>query len=83
MTKILDLRPRMEVRGSDGKHVGTVDHAEGQDRVKLTKSDSPNGEHRYLSWDWVDRVEGETVHLNMTANELADTWRKNPEGHIK
>jgi hypothetical protein len=83
MTKILDLREHMEVLGSDGKHVGTVDHAEGPDRVKLTKDDSPTGQHRYLSWDWVDRVEGDTVYLNMTSTALADAWRKNPDAHIR
>ncbi|MFZ0123439.1 MAG: DUF2171 domain-containing protein, partial [Xanthobacteraceae bacterium] len=29
----------MEVVGSDDKHVGTVDHMEGVDRILLTKDD--------------------------------------------
>jgi hypothetical protein len=29
----------MEVLGSDGQHVGTVDHMQGTDKIKLTKND--------------------------------------------
>ena len=34
----LNIKEHMEVLGSDGKHVGTVDHLEGADRIKLTKT---------------------------------------------
>ena len=36
------VREHMEVVGSDGGHVGTVDKVEG-DRIKLTKKDDPDG----------------------------------------
>src|SRR5215218_453919 len=45
------IREHMEVVGSDGGHVGTVDKVEG-DRIKLTKKDDPDGtgaHHHYLS----------------------------------
>jgi hypothetical protein len=46
----------MEVVGSDGKHVGTVDRVEGQ-RIKLTKKDSGaaghSGHHHFLDWKLV------------------------------
>src|SRR3954447_12851197 len=32
------IQEHMEIKGSDGQHVGTVDNVEG-DRIKLTKSD--------------------------------------------
>jgi hypothetical protein len=51
----------MEVRSSDGSHVGTVDGVEG-DRIKLTRNDSPDGEHRYVGLESVERVD-EHVHL--------------------
>ena len=34
------IKEHMEVLGSDGVHVGTVDHLEGQDQMKLTKTDT-------------------------------------------
>ena len=39
MFKSLDIQDHMEVVGSDDKHVGTVDHMEGVDRILLTKDD--------------------------------------------
>jgi hypothetical protein len=33
MFKSLDIQEHMEVVGSDGKHIGTVDHTECGDRV--------------------------------------------------
>jgi hypothetical protein len=29
----MTIRERMEVVGSDGEHVGTVDHLDGSDRI--------------------------------------------------
>ena len=64
MFKSLDIQEHMEVVGSDGKHVGTVDHKEGGDRLMLTKDDPKAGGHHHLiSIDWVDYVDRK-VHLN-------------------
>jgi hypothetical protein len=48
MFKSLDIQEHMEVVGSDGKHVGTVDHKEDGDRIMLTKNDSQAGGHHHL-----------------------------------
>jgi hypothetical protein len=48
MFKSLDIQEHMEVVGSDGKHVGTVDHKEGGDRLMLTKDDPKAGGHHHL-----------------------------------
>lgn len=55
------IQKHMEVRASDGSHVGTVDGVEG-DRIKLTRNDSPDGEHHYIDLGSVERVD-EHVHL--------------------
>jgi len=58
------IKEHMEVLGSDGVHVGTVDHLEGQDQMKLTKTDTDaDGEHHFIPLAWVDHVD-EHVHLN-------------------
>ena len=61
MTDASTIQPHMEVRGADGSHVGTVDGVEGG-RIKLTRNDSADGEHHYVSVDSVERVD-EHVHL--------------------
>ncbi len=63
-----DIQEDMKVVGSDGEHVGTVDKVEG-DQIKLTKNDSPNGQHNFIPCDMADSVEGDTVTLSQTAEE--------------
>jgi hypothetical protein len=50
------IKEHMEVLGSDGQHVGTVDHIEGKDKIKLTKTDAKaGGKHHLIPMNWVDR----------------------------
>lgn len=70
------IREHIEVVGSDGAHVGTVDHMEGGDRIKLTKKDSnAHGHHHYIPLDWVESVEGDKVRLSKTAGEAEAHWQ--------
>lgn len=69
-----DIREHMEVVGSDGEHVGTVDHCEGPDIIKLTKNDpAAGGEHHYIPLAWVDRID-QRVHLAHPGNEARAHW---------
>jgi hypothetical protein len=64
-----EIRPHMEIVGSDGQHVGTVDAVEG-DRIKLTRKDDPDGSgqhHHYLAIGMVATVAGNQVRLNVAA----------------
>jgi len=75
MFKSLDIQEHMEVLGSDGKHVGTVDHKEGGDGVILTKDDpTADGHHHLISMDWVDYVDGK-VHLNKPSKKAIAEWQ--------
>jgi hypothetical protein len=75
MFKILDIQERMEVVGSDDKHVGTVDHKEGDDRIVLTKDDpKAGGRHHLISIDWVDCVDRK-VHLNKPSQKAMSEWQ--------
>ena len=69
------IREQMEVVGSDGEQVGTVDRTAG-DRIILAKSDSENGgAHHSLMCTAIDRVEGDRVMLDMTADQAKRKWR--------
>ena len=61
MVEASNIRPHMEVRSADGAHYGTVDGLEG-DRIKLTRNDSPDGQHHYVPLSAIDRVD-DHVHL--------------------
>jgi hypothetical protein len=64
----------MEVVGTDGSHVGTVDCARGE-AIILTRSDpSAGGHHHTIPCGWVDTVD-DKVRLNLTAEEAMRRWR--------
>ena len=66
MTDTSQIREHMEVIGADGVHVGTVDGIEG-DRIKLTKKDSVDGKHHWLSGGLIAEIEGNQVRLSANA----------------
>ena len=69
-----DIREHMEVVGSDGQHVGTVDKVEGG-RIKLTKNDpTANGQHHTFPVSWVASVQG-SVKLNKSSQEAMQQWQ--------
>ena len=69
------IREHMEIVGSDEEHVGTVDKTAG-DRIILTKSDPESGgAHHSLSCSDVDRVEGDRVILDCSADQARKRWR--------
>lgn len=64
----------MEVIGSDGAHVGTVDKVRG-DRIVLTKSDSDaGGRHHSIPSRWIRSVD-DNVTISKTADEAHAHWR--------
>ena len=68
------IKEHMEVIGSDGEHVGTVDHMEGSDKIKLTKTDAPDGKHHLIPLSLVDHVDAH-VHLNKSAKDVQAQWQ--------
>lgn len=68
------IREHMEVLGSDGAHVGKVDHLDNG-AIKFTKSDGPKaGQHHWLSLELVDSVDADVVRLTVPAEEAWRQW---------
>jgi len=67
------IKESMEIVGSDGEHVGTVDRVE-DDEIRLTKGDSPDGRHHFLPLANVEYVD-DRVHLNRTSIRAMVEWR--------
>lgn len=64
-----------EVVGSDGSHIGTVDHVRG-DRILLTKSDKDaGGRHHSIPSSWIVDV-GDKVRVNRTAAQAQAAWKE-------
>ena len=62
------IREHMEVIGAAGQRIGKVDKVEGN-RIKLTKNDSPDGQHHYIELSQV-RSTDEHLHVDLTAADL-------------
>ena len=60
------IKEHMEVADCNGQHVGTVDDVDG-DKIKLTKSDSSDSMHHFLSMDDVEKLEDNRVYLKESA----------------
>lgn len=78
------VQEHMEVVGSDGNHVGTVDHVRG-DRILLTKSDKDAGGHHHsIPSRWI-----KTVDTRVTISKSADeakkglARRRRQSGHVR
>jgi len=71
--RVADIQPHMKVISSCGCTVGKVDHLEGN-TVKLTKNDSPDGQHHFVPTEWVARVD-EHVHLSKNADDTKREWK--------
>jgi hypothetical protein len=74
-----DIREHMEVVGSDGGHVGVVDHVEGE-TLKLTRDDrDAGGQHHWIPMDWVSSVD-DTVHLSKNRDDAMRQWQTEGPG---
>lgn len=62
MFEKIRIREHMEVTNFEGEHVGTVDAVQ-DDAIKLTKSDSMDDMHHFLSLDDVEKIDDNRVYL--------------------
>jgi hypothetical protein len=69
MFEKLRIHQHMEVTDAQGQHLGTVDEVK-DDQIKLTKSDSNDSHHHYVSLDQIDRIDDNRVYLKQGALAL-------------
>jgi hypothetical protein len=70
---IASIKEHMDVIASCGKKVGVVDHV-GGGAIKLTKKDSPDGQHHFIPVGWVERVDSH-VYLQKNSMETEQNWK--------
>lgn len=74
MVDVSQIQEHADVVGSDGVHVGTVDHVD-KGEIKLTKTDpDAGGLHHFIPVDFVQSVDGRTVRLDRPAEEVKREW---------
>ena len=76
MVNAAEIGEHFEVVGSDGHHVGKVDHVVG-DRIELAKVDLAAGlKHHVIPVSWASRIEEKKVFLSLTADEAKAQWEE-------
>ena len=76
MIDATQIKEHMEVKGSDDRHVGKVDHVLGMD-IELSKMDFGSGvKHHLIPLTWVEQVVDDKVQLNMTKDAAKAAWRE-------
>lgn len=76
MIQASQIREHMEVIGSDGGHVGKVDHVKG-DEIELSKLDLGSGlKHHMIPLTWVEQIQDDKVCLNLTKDAAKAGWRE-------
>lgn len=85
MADLTTLREGMEVVGSDGRHVGEVDHVLDTGEIQLTRRDSEaeaesgpgRGHHHFIPVDWVTEVDvnANRATLDRPRDDAEAGWR--------
>ena len=76
MINISEIKEHMEVVGSDGGHVGKVDHVLGGE-IELSKLDLGAGfKHHLIPITWVEQVSERKVRLSLTKDDAKAQWRE-------
>ncbi|MEW5684184.1 MAG: DUF2171 domain-containing protein [Pseudomonadota bacterium] len=76
MIQTSEIREHMEVVGSDGGHVGKVDHVLATD-IELSKMDLGSGfKHHLIPLTWVESIQDGKVCLNLTRDAAKSAWRE-------
>jgi hypothetical protein len=75
MNDISKIQKQMNVLALDGKHVGSVEKIEDEDKIKLTRKDraAHEGHGHFVPLSWVVRVDNH-VHLSKTSQEVFASW---------
>ena len=70
---IQDIKKHAEVVDSSGTKVGTVDHLEGENQLKLTRDE--NDQHHIIPVAWVGEIKEDKVILIKNAEEVKAQWQ--------
>ncbi|QTN18637.1 DUF2171 domain-containing protein [Brevundimonas sp. AJA228-03] len=82
MVDVTRIKEHLEVVGSDGGHVGRVDHVLG-DQIELARLDLAGVfKHHMIPVSWVDDVRDDTVRLSLTKDQARAQWtEKHHDAH--
>jgi hypothetical protein len=74
------IRENMEVAGSDGQRIGTVDKVRGDVVILNRKDPEAGGVHRSFSCTLLDRIEGDRIFLSQPADQARQQLKTEDRG---
>lgn len=78
MINVGQITEHQEVVGSDGGHVGKVDHVMGN-QIELARMDLSGGlRHHMIPLSWVESID-DKIHLSLTEDEAKNRWTEKGE----
>ena len=70
MVQASQIRNQMQIVGSDGQQLGSVEQVDGSSRIKFApKAATDRGDH-FIPLAWVASVEGQTVRLSKSSHDV-------------
>jgi hypothetical protein len=69
MIQASQIREHMQVVGSDGQKLGSVERLDGSSRLKLAAVGTAGG-NNFIPLDWVASIEGQTLRLNKSSHDV-------------
>jgi hypothetical protein len=70
MIQASQIRDRMQIVGSDGQQLGSVERMDGTSRIKFAQKGVADGRDHFIPLDWVASVEGQTVRLSKSSHDV-------------
>jgi hypothetical protein len=69
MIQASQIRDHMQIVGSDGQQLGSVERVDGTSRIKFAPKGAARADH-FIPLDWVASVEGQTIRLDKSSDDL-------------
>ena len=66
------IQEHMPVVCTDGTQLGSVDHLDGENSIKLTRDE--NEEHHWIPLGWVTGVDGDTITIDRSVIQAQEEW---------
>jgi len=70
MVQAAQIRDHMQIVGSDGQQLGTVQQIDGSSRIKVAAKGAATGGEHFIPLAWVASVEGQTVRLSKSSHDV-------------
>jgi hypothetical protein len=70
MIQASQIKNHMQIVGSDGQQLGSVERIDGSSRIKFAPKGAAEGRDHFIPLDWVASVEGQMVRLSKSSHDV-------------